>query len=88
MGCERKDRIQKVAEWSMEIIASKFGMGDIQADSHLLLFAKVGSKFVIYKEIVESLTTEMPWEWWHCLWNDLHLSICLEFCQAFNQALS
>ena len=88
VGGKWKDVVEKLAERAVEMIASEFGMGCIQANSHLLFSAEIGNEVAINKQIVEALSAKMPGERWHRLGNDLNFTIGVEFVQAFNQTFT
>ena len=88
MCCVGKDRPKKFAERTVQMIASEFGMGCIEANPHLLFLAEVGNELAVNEEIVESLSPEMPWERWHGLRDDFHFTLCVQSFQAFDQAFA
>ena len=88
VGGKRKDVVEKLAERAVEMIAGEFGMGCIQANSHVLLSAEIGNEVAVNKQIVEALPAKMPGERWHRLGNDLNFTIGVELFQTFNQAFT
>ena len=87
VGGKRKDVVEKVAERAVEMIAGEFGMGCIQANSHVLLSAKLCNEVAVNKQVVEALPAEVPGEGGHRLGNDLHLACGVDLLQACNQSL-
>ena len=88
VGSKRKNIVEKVAERAAEMIASKFGMGCIQANPHLLFPAEVGNEVAVNKQIVKALPAKMPREWRHRLGNDLNFTIGVQLFQAFDQTFT